>query len=173
MYRGFCHNCYPCTTGASDYFCSGNMEYGNSTRLTFYLNSCVLILHIQHPSWLTWVILFSFSISALCGLCNCIGFHSGLPFCTPLWALKCVSFHRHLFFDGFSLGISFQLLMVYSFFFVPFLLSNHDTYYKDVHLCAAVVSSSEISTANLFMQVFFLSFFFMCQFCHDFSGDEC
>ncbi|XP_062172921.1 uncharacterized protein LOC133878385 isoform X2 [Alnus glutinosa] len=72
----FCHNCDPCTTGACYYFCSGNMEYGNPT-----------------------------SISALCGLCNCIGFHFGLPFCTTMRAHRRVSFHGHLFFDGFSLVV--------------------------------------------------------------------
>ena len=35
----FCHNCYPCTTGACYLICSGDMEYGNTNML--------VLLHIE------------------------------------------------------------------------------------------------------------------------------
>jgi hypothetical protein len=38
---------------------------------------------------------------------------AGLPFCTTMQAHGRVSFHRHMFFDGFSLGRLFQLSMVF------------------------------------------------------------
>ena len=38
---------------------------------------------------------------------------AGLPFCTTTQAHGCASFRRHMFFDGFSLGILFQLSIVF------------------------------------------------------------
>ncbi|KAJ6984627.1 hypothetical protein NC653_022807 [Populus alba x Populus x berolinensis] len=43
---------------------------------------------------------------ALRGLSDCVGFHSDLPFCSTMRALECVSVHRHLFIDGFTLDLS-------------------------------------------------------------------
>ncbi|KAH7560704.1 hypothetical protein JRO89_XS10G0077700 [Xanthoceras sorbifolium] len=74
-------DCYPCTTGKSYHFSSGNLEHGNPT-----------------------------SISALCGLSNCVGVHFNLPLCAAMGTHKCVSFHWHLFVNGFSLGKLFKRL---------------------------------------------------------------
>lgn len=81
---------------------------------------------LYDPSRVTYNIYFLlyFSFYALCGLSDCSGFHTGLPFCTKMWAHKCASFHRHLFIDGFSLGKLLQGMIII------------------VHSCHSVLTSS-------------------------------
>lgn len=125
---GLCHvhcwlscNCDPCTTGVPYHFCPGNMEYGNSSRLVFTF-ICVhfsySLIYVYYCLFLTDCIAMCYSFSALCGLSDCVGLHSGLPFCPKMWALECIGFHWHLFVDGFSFGKSFGLVMVLLIFFV-------------------------------------------------------
>lgn len=78
-----------------------------SSASTLFLDCCVVLW-----AMVTNKFNFLFRFSALCRICNCVGFHSGLPFCTTMWAHKCASFHWHLFIDGFSVGKLFSELII-------------------------------------------------------------
>ncbi|KAE8691003.1 hypothetical protein F3Y22_tig00110893pilonHSYRG00904 [Hibiscus syriacus] len=56
---------------------------------------------------------YTTSFFTVSGLSYCIGHPFDLIFSTEMWANKCVGFPRHLFLDGISLGMSFQLWIIW------------------------------------------------------------
>lgn len=114
VYLRFSRNCYPCTTRESYNFCPGDMDYGYTTRLVFHLGSFFSCLFVCSNIQMT-LFPFYFSFFTVCGLSYCVSVPFDLPFCTKMWAYKCVGFHWNLFINGISLGTSFELLMDFNF----------------------------------------------------------
>lgn len=102
-------NCYPRPWRANPKFCTGNLDFGNSTRYRFF--KIFLFLALFYIKTFLWVAINHFcvlssldSISDLCSSCivNSIGFD--FAFWTTLWADKHSGLLGNLFFNGFTYG---------------------------------------------------------------------